>query len=96
MGVNADGRREVLGIKVGESESEVFWAEFISHLKGRGLDGVKLVISDDHSGLTKAIRRQFQGCVWRRCRVHFAAVRSQGSPGHGHGRPAFAVRPGNR
>jgi len=43
MGVNADGRREVLGIKVGESESEVFWAEFISHVKGRGLDGVKLV-----------------------------------------------------
>jgi putative transposase len=66
MGVNEDGRRELLGLKVGDSESETFWAEFISHLKERGLDGVKLVISDAHSGLTKAIRRQLQGCVWQR------------------------------
>jgi len=72
MGVNGDGRRELLGLKVGNSETEAFWAEFISHLKERGLDGVKLVISDAHSGLTKAIRRQLQGCVWQRCRVHFA------------------------
>jgi transposase-like protein len=53
-------------LKVGDSESETFWAEFISHLKERGLDGVKLVISDARSGLTKAIRRQLQGCVWQR------------------------------
>ena len=66
MGVNEDGRRELLGLKVGDSESETFWAEFISHLKERGLDGVKLVISDAYSGLTKAIRRQQQGCVWQR------------------------------
>jgi transposase-like protein len=72
MGVNEDGRRELLGLKVGDSESETFWAEFISHLKERDLDGVKLVISDAHSGLTKAIRRQLQGCVWQRCRVHFS------------------------
>jgi len=72
MGVNEDGRRELLGLKVGDSESEPFWAEFISHLKERGLSGVKLVISDAHSGLTKAIRRQLQGSVWQRCRVHFA------------------------
>jgi transposase-like protein len=72
MGVNEDGRRELLGLKVGDSETETFWAEFLSHLKERGLDGVKLVISDAHSGLTKAIRRQLQGCVWQRCRVHFA------------------------
>ncbi len=71
MGVNADGHRELLGIKVGDSENEAFWAEFIAHLKERGLDGVKLVISVGeafpggvaHSGLTKAIRRQLQGCV---------------------------------
>jgi transposase-like protein len=56
MGVNGDGRRELLGLKVGNSETEAFWAEFISHLKERGLDGVKLVISDAHAGLTKAIR----------------------------------------
>ena len=72
MGVNEDGRRELLGLKVGDSESEPFWAEFIYHLKERGLSGVKLVISDAHSGLTKAIRRQLQGSVWQRCRVHFA------------------------
>jgi transposase-like protein len=66
MGVNENGRRELLGLKVGDSESETFWAEFISHLKERGLDGVKLVISDAHAGLTKAIRRQLQGCLWQR------------------------------
>jgi putative transposase len=72
MGVFADGRRELLGIKVGDSESEGFWSEFIASLKERGLTGVKLVVSDAHVGLTKAIRRQLQGCVWQRCRVHFA------------------------
>ena len=72
MGVNVDGRRELLGLKVGDSESEGFWSEFIASLKERGLTGVKLVISDAHGGLTKAIRRQLQGCVWQRCRVHFA------------------------
>jgi putative transposase len=80
MGVSADGRRELLGIKVGDCESESFWAAFITSLKERGLSGVKLVISVGeafpggvaHAGLTKAIRRQLQGCVWQRCRVHFA------------------------
>jgi putative transposase len=72
MGVFADGRRELLGIKVGDSETEGFWSEFIASLKERGLTGVKLVVSDAHVGLTKAIRRQLQGCVWQRCRVHFA------------------------
>jgi putative transposase len=66
MGVNVDGRRELLGLKVGDSESEGFWSEFIASLKERGLTGVKLVISDAHGGLTKAIRRQLQGCVWQR------------------------------
>ena len=66
MGVNVDGRRELLGLKVGDSESEGFWSEFIASLKELGLTGVKLVISDAHGGLTKAIRRQLQGCVWQR------------------------------
>ena len=57
---------------MGDSESEHFWAEFIAHLKERGLAGVKLMISDAHAVLTKAIGRQLQGSVWRRCRVHFA------------------------
>ncbi len=72
MGLNADGRRELLGLKVGDSESEGFWSEFIAHLKERGLTGVRLVVSDANVGLTKAIRRQLQSCDWQRCRVHFA------------------------
>ena len=55
-----------LGIKVGDSETEGFWSEFIASLKERGLTSVKLVVSDAHVGLTKSIRRQLQGCVWQR------------------------------
>ena len=92
MGVNEDGRRELLGLKVGDSESEPFWAEFISHLKERGLSGVKLVISDAHSGLTKAIRRQLQGSVWQRCRVHFARNLLQCVPKAHQGMVTAALR----
>ncbi|MFN6354741.1 MAG: IS256 family transposase [Cyanobacteriota bacterium] len=92
MGVNADGRRELLGIKVGDSETEAFWAEFISLLKERRLDGVKLVISDAHAGLTKAIRRQLQGCVWQRCRVHFARNLLQMIPKAHQGMVTAALR----
>ena len=67
----ADGRREVLGFDVGDSENEPFWTEFLRSLKARGLDGVKLVISDAHTGLKKAISTVFQGAAWQRCRVHF-------------------------
>jgi transposase-like protein len=72
MGVNADGRRELLGLKVGDSENESFWSQFLGSLKERGLTRVKLVISEAHSGLTNAIRRMLQGSCWQRCRVHFA------------------------
>ena len=72
MGVNADGRRELLGLQVGDRESEPFWREFLGSLKQRGLNGVRLVVSDAHVGLTKAVGRMFQGCSWQRCRVHFA------------------------
>mgnify|MGYP003340925930 FL=1 len=92
MGVNEDGRRELLGLKVGDSETETFWAEFISHLKERGLGGVKLVISDAHTGLTKAIRRQLQGCVWQRCRVHFARNLLQCVPKAHQGMVTAALR----
>jgi len=91
-GVNADGRRELLGIKVGDSESEVFCAEFVAHLKERGLAGVKLVISDAHSGLTKAIRRQLQGSVCQRCRVHFARNLLQCVPKAHQGKVTAALR----
>jgi transposase-like protein len=69
-GLRADGHREVLGLDVGDSENETFWREFLTDLTDRGLAGVKLVISDAHAGLVKAIRRCLQGAVWQRCRVH--------------------------
>ncbi|MGH9043375.1 MAG: IS256 family transposase, partial [Acidimicrobiales bacterium] len=69
-GVNLEGNREVLGIDVGDSEDEIFWTAFLRSLKGRGLSGVRLVISDAHSGLKASTRRVFQGASWQRCRVH--------------------------
>jgi len=74
---------------VGDSESETFWAEFIASLEERGLSGVKLMVSDVHVGLSKAIRRQLQGYVWQRCRILSkkpVAPGSQGPTGHGHRR----------
>ena len=70
-GVSADGRREVLGCATGDSETEAFWTEFLRDLKDRDLGRVQLVITDAHSGLTKAISTTMQGASWQRCRVHF-------------------------
>jgi putative transposase len=70
-GVSADGRREVLGVDVGDSETDDFWTEFLRGLRDRGLHGVQLVISDAHRGLTNAIGTVCAGAVWQRCRVHF-------------------------
>jgi len=70
-GVTADGRREILGLDVGDSEDEVFWRAFLTGLKKRGLAGVRLVVSDQHAGLVAALRRAFQGVAHQRCRVHF-------------------------
>lgn len=70
VGVNTDGRREVLGMSVGHSEAETFWVEFLRSLARRGLRGVKLVVSDAHEGLKAAITKVL-GATWQRCRVHF-------------------------
>ncbi|WP_327411484.1 IS256 family transposase [Streptomyces sp. NBC_01233] len=70
-GITEDGGREVLGVMVGDSETEAFWAEFLRSLRERGLTGVRLVLSDSHSGLVKAIRKVMLGAAWQRCRVHF-------------------------
>jgi putative transposase len=70
-GVRADGHREVLGCAVGDSETEVFWTEFLRSLRDRGLAGVQLVVSDAHSGLVAAVETALQGAAWQRCRVHF-------------------------
>jgi putative transposase len=70
VGVNNEGKREVLGLTVGVSEAETFWSEFLRSLTRRGLRGVKLVISDAHEGLKAAIAKVL-GATWQRCRVHF-------------------------
>ena len=70
IGANTDGRREVLGRRVGASEAEAFWTECLRELMRRGLRGVKLVISDSHAGLKKAVRKLISAS-WQRCRVHF-------------------------
>jgi len=70
-GVSADGRREVLGFAVGDSEDGAFWTAFLRSLKARGLSGTKLVISDAHVGLRAAISAVMLGAAWQRCRVHF-------------------------
>src|SRR5437764_10986716 len=70
IGVNADGRREVLGLDICPSEAETFWSEFLRKLARRGLRGVKLVISDAHEGLKGAVAKVL-GASWQRCRVHF-------------------------
>jgi len=71
VGVNADGRREVLGLEIGASEAETFWTGFLRKLARRGLRGVKLVVSDAHEGLKAAVAKVLTGAGWQRCRVHF-------------------------
>ncbi len=71
-GVAASGHRSILGLALGDSESEASWGALFHSLKQRGLQGVDLVVSDDHSGLVAAARRHFQGCTWQRCQAHFS------------------------
>ncbi|AER65755.1 transposase mutator type (plasmid) [Thermovirga lienii DSM 17291] len=70
-GINREGYREILGLMLGDSESEAAWSEFFGRLKERGLKGVDLVVSDDHKGLINAIETHFQGATWQRCQTHF-------------------------
>jgi putative transposase len=69
-GVHESGYREVIGLDVGEAETEAFWRSFLRSLVKRGLCGVQLVVSDAHAGLKSAIA-QVLGCPWQRCSVHF-------------------------
>jgi putative transposase len=71
-GVRDDGMREILGVEVADTESEATYQEMFRSLKGRGLSGVELVVSDDHGGLKAAIDRHFQGASYQRCQVHYA------------------------
>jgi len=70
IGINEEGYREVLGLDIGDSESEGTWERLFKRLKARGLRGVELITSDSHRGLVKALRRQFQGAAWQRCQTH--------------------------
>ena len=70
VGVNTDGRREVLGMDIGPSEAETFWTGFLRKLARRGLRGVKLTVSDAHEGIKAAVSKIFTA-TWQRCRVHF-------------------------
>jgi transposase-like protein len=70
VGVNGDGRREVLGMAIGASEAETFWTGFLRTLARRGLRGVKLVVSDAHEGLKAAVAKVLNAS-WQRCRIHF-------------------------
>lgn len=71
IGARDSGEREVLGFALGGSEEKAFWISFLRSLKSRGLEGVKLVISDAHEGLVGAIEEVLTGSSWQRCRVHF-------------------------
>jgi transposase-like protein len=72
-GVNGDGHREVLGLRVATSETGSAWNEFFADLVARGLAGVRLVTSDAHQGLREAIAANLPGASWQRCRTHYAA-----------------------
>ena len=90
--VHESGRREVIGLDVGEAETEAFWPAFLRDLVARGLVGVQLAISDAHAGLKAAIAKVL-GCAWQRCTVHFL----RDCLGHGrkdqHGLLAALIRP---
>jgi putative transposase len=97
-GVSADGRREVLGCAVGDSETEAFWTEFLRSLRDRGLGGVQLVISDSHRGLTNAISTVLQGAAWQPGPLH-AQRPGQGQQdpsGDGRGDDPHDLRPAQR
>jgi len=70
IGIDTDGRREILGVSVSLSEAETHWREFLKSLKKRGLSGVEFVASDDHNGLKAALNAEFTGVIWQRCQCH--------------------------
>jgi putative transposase len=71
IGIDWDGRRQILGVELANRESRSSWSEFLRGLKARGLNGVELVVSDDHAGLKAAIREILPEAAWQRCYVHF-------------------------
>lgn len=72
VGVNRQGKREILGLSVSLSEAEVHWREFLRGLQARGLTGLELIVSDDHAGMKAARKNVFPSVPWQRCQFHFA------------------------
>ena len=91
-GVHESGRREIIGIDVGEAETEAFWTAFLRDLVARGLTGVQLAISDAHAGLKAAIAKVL-GCAWQRCTVHFLRDCLGHARRDQHGLLAALIRP---
>ena len=71
IGISEEGKRRLLGFDISDGESDYSWSRFFNHLKERGLNGLKMVISDAHAGLVKAIKETFINVSWQRCQVHF-------------------------
>ncbi len=92
VGVNEDGRREVLGVDVVTAEDGAGWLAFLRGLRARGLKGVELVISDAHQGLKDAISSVLRGAAWQRCRTHFIRNLLTRVPKAAHGIVATYVR----
>ena len=91
-GVNEEGMRELLGLWLGDSESEGTWTDMFAGLKRRGLRGVEVLVSDDHAGLVKAVQRHFQGVIWQRCQVHLQRNVLGRTPRHLRGHMATGLR----
>jgi len=72
VGVGEDGYRQILTVDIANTETQESWERVFRHLKERGLKGVRLVVSDDHKGLRRAVERHFQEVSWQRCQVHFS------------------------
>lgn len=79
-GIGEEGKREILGVRIGDTESFSTWDETFRWLKGRGLGGVMFVVSDNHSGLVQGITKHFQGASWQRCQVHLMRNLLSSSP----------------
>jgi len=80
QGIDAQGKRRILGVAMGLGEAEVYWRTFLQSLVQRGLCGIRLIISDDHAGLRQALRAVFGGIPWQRCQFHLQQNASQYVP----------------
>ena len=94
IGIDWDGRRNVLGVDLANRESSSSWKTFLQGLKERGLHGVEFVVSDDHEGLKRAIRDTLPAAAWQRCYVHFLRNALGGDPLSQHGAPDRAQEGG--